>query len=560
MYSHAEKSRIAKARSAAAHQTNQTNTSWQFAGRHSEAAGADLLQSHAQNGPQSDSLRTLQAKADVSPGVVKAIQLATLASSLAVQRQEEDQAEPVQGRFAVLQRQSSEEEEPLQGKFAPIQRAGSEEEEPLQGRVAPVQRQQAGEDEVQMKATDSSASSVQRHSNATATKNETGLPDNLKAGIESLSGFSMDSVRVHYNSSQPAQLNALAYAQGTDIHVAPGQERHLPHEAWHVVQQAQGRVKPTKQMKEGIPVNDDQGLEREADAMGEKAAQMKRAFNPDYRPSKPIEQRQSNKNIKHSIAQRKLYIWNFEKKTIPGRENPALPQAASKYNVSEKRITDTLNRWISKKKKYEFPSWEYAFEEAARGKLKATRGNAEKIEKLSQERSDELEQIEDAEYKEKLRKEREKLATETAIIEWESRSKERSLVNNLKKYARKNPDRIAAVMVDPDSLDIYSKGHSGELISGYRSSDNSVIATQGGHAALATELTKAMPTAEEWMPWHCGEAAAAHNALSNGQGLGGKKFLAGERGGAHTRKCACGNCSRWVRELPKLKLGGELEY
>lgn len=71
-----------------------------------------------------------------------------------------------------------------------------------------------------------------------------GLPDNLKSGIENLSGYSMDDVRVHYNSSQPAQLNAHAYAQGSDAHVASGQERHLPHEAWHVVQQAQGRVKP----------------------------------------------------------------------------------------------------------------------------------------------------------------------------------------------------------------------------------------------------------------------------------------------------------------------------
>jgi len=41
----------------------------------------------------------------------------------------------------------------------------------------------------------------------------------------------MDDVQVHYNSGKPAQLNALAYAQGTDIHVAPRQEKHLPHEA-----------------------------------------------------------------------------------------------------------------------------------------------------------------------------------------------------------------------------------------------------------------------------------------------------------------------------------------
>lgn len=104
--------------------------------------------------------------------------------------------------------------------------------------------------------------------------NNTGLPDNLKSGIENLSGISMDHVRVHYNSDKPAQLHAHAYAQGSEIHVAPGQEQHLPHEAWHVVQQAQGRVRPTMQMKMGVPVNDDQGLEQEADLMGGKAASL----------------------------------------------------------------------------------------------------------------------------------------------------------------------------------------------------------------------------------------------------------------------------------------------
>jgi len=101
--------------------------------------------------------------------------------------------------------------------------------------------------------------------------NNTGLPDNLKSGIENLSGHSMDDVKVHYNSSQPVQLNAHAYAQGSNIHLAPGQEKHLPHEAWHVVQQKQGRVKPTLQMKGKVNVNDDKGLEKEADIMGSKA-------------------------------------------------------------------------------------------------------------------------------------------------------------------------------------------------------------------------------------------------------------------------------------------------
>src|SRR5688572_15334335 len=43
-------------------------------------------------------------------------------------------------------------------------------------------------------------------------KNDTGLPDDLKVGIEEISGLSMDDVKVHYNSSMPGQLNAHAYA------------------------------------------------------------------------------------------------------------------------------------------------------------------------------------------------------------------------------------------------------------------------------------------------------------------------------------------------------------
>ena len=97
------------------------------------------------------------------------------------------------------------------------------------------------------------------------------LPAALKAGVERLSGIAMDDVRVHRNSAEPARLGALAYAHGSDIHLGPGQEQHLPHEAWHVVQQKQGRVAPTAQLKAGVAVNDDQALEREADAMGTRA-------------------------------------------------------------------------------------------------------------------------------------------------------------------------------------------------------------------------------------------------------------------------------------------------
>ena len=141
------------------------------------------------------------------------------------------------------------------------------------------EKQSATDGSVQAKAKNqaNSGSILQAYKEGTAQlkENKTGLPDNLKSGVENLSGHSMDDVKVHYNSPEPASLQAHAYAQGTDIHVAPGQEQHLPHEAWHVAQQKQGRVKPTKQLKGITNINDDAGLEKEADVMGAKAMQLK---------------------------------------------------------------------------------------------------------------------------------------------------------------------------------------------------------------------------------------------------------------------------------------------
>lgn len=151
-------------------------------------------------------------------------------------------------------------EDTLQGKFAqPIQRM-EDDEDAVQGRFEqPIQRIEDDEDTMQGKF----EAPIQK-------KNLTGMPDNLKAGIEDLSGFSMDDVRVHYGSSKPATVQAHAYTQGTDIHIAPGQERHLPHEAWHVAQQMAGRVEPTTEIG-GMPVNDNAVLEHEADVMGARA-------------------------------------------------------------------------------------------------------------------------------------------------------------------------------------------------------------------------------------------------------------------------------------------------
>lgn len=97
-----------------------------------------------------------------------------------------------------------------------------------------------------------------------------GLPDGLRAGIEALSGVSMAGVSVRYDSPHPARVGALAYARGREIHLARGQEKHLPHEAWHLTQQARGKVRATGRAG-GAPLNDDPALEREADRMGARA-------------------------------------------------------------------------------------------------------------------------------------------------------------------------------------------------------------------------------------------------------------------------------------------------
>jgi hypothetical protein len=146
-------------------------------------------------------------------------------------------------------------------------------ETPVQTKPKEEKLQAKPKEELRQRRAEDSASSPGTSTEAASSGSASGLPPQLKSGVESLSGMSMDNVQVHYNSAKPAQLNALAYAQGSDIHVGPGQEQHLPHEAWHVVQQAQGRVQTTKQLKGGVAINDDKGLEHEADVKGRQAMQ-----------------------------------------------------------------------------------------------------------------------------------------------------------------------------------------------------------------------------------------------------------------------------------------------
>lgn len=99
------------------------------------------------------------------------------------------------------------------------------------------------------------------------------LPSDLQAGAEAVAGVPMNDVTVNYNSNKPRQMHADGLAQGTSIHLAPGKEGLLKHELGHIIQQKTTDV-PTTATFNGHKINDDPRLERQADALGEKASKL----------------------------------------------------------------------------------------------------------------------------------------------------------------------------------------------------------------------------------------------------------------------------------------------
>jgi hypothetical protein len=152
-----------------------------------------------------------------------------------------------------------------------------------------------------------------------------GLPSALQANVEDLSGVGLDDVRVHYNSPEPARMLAAAYTRGTDIHLAPGQQRELAHEAWHVVQQQRGDVRPTGRAR-GLPISDSPALEREADAMGSRAAQLgtRSARRPSAARPRPVRQRQPVLQARWLVdPETREFFWEEEKGVSDPGEPPS---------------------------------------------------------------------------------------------------------------------------------------------------------------------------------------------------------------------------------------------
>ncbi len=122
-------------------------------------------------------------------------------------------------------------------------------------------------------------SSNSNHSTQNTSSGRNSLPAPVRTKMENSFGTNFSDVKIHPDSAQAKGIGALAFTQGNNIHLAPGQynpqnssgQALLGHELTHVVQQRAGRV-PVPHQSKGARINADPALETEADILGAKAA------------------------------------------------------------------------------------------------------------------------------------------------------------------------------------------------------------------------------------------------------------------------------------------------
>ncbi len=164
------------------------------------------------------------------------------------------------------------------------------------------------------------------------------LPQPLQSGMERLSGLSLADIRVHYDSEQPGFFGAHSFAQGRDIHLGPGRGDDLPHEAWHTVQQKQGRVPITRQFRD-TGINDDPGLEREADVMGKKAVQRRKSGGNDTEP--PQDATTSYKEGSYKVSDAMAVIRDKDNNWAPIKYKAGDGDLPMKLDENKKQVPDT---------------------------------------------------------------------------------------------------------------------------------------------------------------------------------------------------------------------------
>ena len=215
---------------------------------------------------------------------------------------------------------------PIQAKQHPIQRKYKT---PIQAKQHPVQRQsKAGTSDVK--------------------SNEA----QIKHNVSVLKGRDVTQAKVHYNSGEPAKVNAAAYAQGMNVHLAPGQDHLMGHELTHVAQQMGGEVNAGKQANNGlVNINDDPKLEREADEIGAKASQGETLqaktpkSAPMTHPSTPVIQRY----MVYESRDQHYYVSKEEHNTIH-THTPEKDKEAYSDGDRYKNQMESFNKRYSKEK------------------------------------------------------------------------------------------------------------------------------------------------------------------------------------------------------------------
>ena len=187
-------------------------------------------------------------------------------------------------------------------------------------------------------------------------ENRTGLPDEVKDKMESTLNADFSNVNIQTNSDSATKAGALAYTQGNNVHFAPGQfkpdtrsgQELIGHELTHVVQQRESSVPATTSVG-GMPVNDDPGLEMEADRMGSKAASADiDSAQLKINPSKSVGKSIPVQQLKVATHSSEVYSGsNYILSSSQGERAPDVTDAEHSTNSSS--IMDILSHTIQKK-------------------------------------------------------------------------------------------------------------------------------------------------------------------------------------------------------------------
>lgn len=224
------------------------------------------------------------------------------------------------------------------------------------------------------------------------------MPEAVQRKMEGAFGAGFSDVRVHPGSARATALGAVAYTQGSDIHVAPGHwapettrgQELLGHELAHVVQQRAGRVQATAQTK-GVSLNDSPALEAEADAMGARAA---RGTAGGPRAADPIQAKataslRAPAGSSHGgVAQRARGKANSKKPpAVPGIKRRSIRKHAlgthGAKQQEQKRLTSLLKNAIKVSGSTHESEHTIGYEPLARGLKRGSGGRARRLENMA---------------------------------------------------------------------------------------------------------------------------------------------------------------------------------